>query len=95
MAQEDVRIVGVPFKADHSLKPNPSAPELQKYGRDLLQITEADAGALQGGMRAWADWQLASGYVQSDRTKGLELLEQGLTALRSVDERPPAHSRAP
>jgi tetratricopeptide (TPR) repeat protein len=67
-------------------KPKALTPEQQKRGMDLLQIAEADAGGLEGGMRAWALWQIARGYERTDKKKALELLENALTATRSMED---------
>lgn len=87
VAQEGMRVVRPPVAAKpEALNATPGSAQLQKYGHDLLQITEADAGALEGGMRAWAQWQIARGYQRSDKAKALELLEDALTALRGMDD---------
>jgi hypothetical protein len=86
-AQEGIRIVRPPVAPKpEAFKPTATDLELKKYGRDLLEITEADAGALQGGMRAWALWQIARGYQPTDKQKALELLENALPALREVED---------
>ncbi|MFB3813776.1 MAG: hypothetical protein ACE14L_06655 [Terriglobales bacterium] len=61
-------------------------PKYQKYGMEMLKIAEADAGALEGGMRAYAYWQLARAYERSDKKKALELLESALLAMRAYDD---------
>jgi hypothetical protein len=93
-AQEGMRVVRPPQSTGlRTIKTAPTTIELRGYGRDLLQITEADASALDGGMRAWGQWQVARGCQQSDKKKALELLESALVALRSVsDDR--LHTRA-
>lgn len=82
LAQTGVHVVGPTVKAE-SGRPN---PERQKYGAQLLQIAEADAGGLQGGMRAWALWQVARGYERTDKAKAIELLGDALTATRGMDQ---------
>ncbi len=67
-------------------QPDKVTPEQQKYGKQLLEIAEGDAAGLEGGMRAFACWQLARGYERTDKKKALELLENGLTALRGWDD---------
>lgn len=66
-------------------RPKPS-PEMQKRGYDLLQIAEAGASGLDGGMRAFAQLQVARAYELSDKKKALELLQNALLASRGVDD---------
>ncbi len=66
-------------------KPKPSAQQMER-GRKLLETAEAEAGGLQGGMRAYACLQLARAYVSSDKAKALELLESGMNAASAIDD---------
>jgi hypothetical protein len=66
-------------------KPEKSVPEDEKRGMQMLQMAEADAGGLEGGMRAWALWQVARGYERSDPKKALELLESALRASNTIE----------
>lgn len=63
-----------------------ATPEQQKYGAQLLSIAEADAAGLEGGMRAYALLNVARGYERADKSKALKLLEDALTATRTMDE---------
>jgi tetratricopeptide (TPR) repeat protein len=61
-------------------------PEQQKYAKQVLETAEADAGGLQGGMRGFVLLQIARSYAKSDKAKAVELLEQALTATRTMDD---------
>jgi hypothetical protein len=66
-------------------KSGSNASEEEDRGMQMMQMAEADAGVLEGGMRAWALWQVARGYEQHDPKKSLELLESAITASRTID----------
>jgi hypothetical protein len=63
-----------------------AAADKRSYGMQFLKISEAEAGGLAGGMRAWALLQVARGYVRFDKTKAIELLEEALAATRNLVE---------
>jgi tetratricopeptide (TPR) repeat protein len=80
---QDVQ-VGVPRQGGSAAdKPT---PENQKRGMQLLTAAEADAGGLQGGMRAYALLQIARAYERTNKVKALELLEGAFTATREMDD---------
>ncbi len=58
----------------------------EERGRRMLELAEAQAAGLQGGMRAYAFWQLARTYQRSDKAKALELLEGAMTATRDMED---------
>ncbi len=58
---------------------------VQQRGLQMLQVAEADAGALQGGTAAFALLQVARAYGKSDKPHAIELLHRALAATRSVD----------
>ncbi|HYG99883.1 MAG TPA: hypothetical protein VD837_12185 [Terriglobales bacterium] len=66
--------------------PDKPTPEQQKRGMQMLSVAEADAGGLQGGMRAYALMQIARAYARTDKAKALELLEGAFTATREMDD---------
>jgi hypothetical protein len=57
----------------------------QTRGLKLLRVAEADAGGLEGGMRAWALLQVARGYQRTDKAKAMKLIESALVITRSLD----------
>ncbi|MGA3212777.1 MAG: hypothetical protein ABSD20_15835 [Terriglobales bacterium] len=57
----------------------------EERGLQMLQMAEAEAGGLEGGMRAWALWQVGRGYEKSDKKKSLELLESALRASNTIE----------
>ncbi|HYH00005.1 MAG TPA: hypothetical protein VD837_12795 [Terriglobales bacterium] len=87
VSQEGLRVVRPPSTAKPtSQKPTHNEVDLRKYGLDLLERAEADAGALDGGMRAWGLWQIARGYQQLNRSKALGLLDNALASVRELEE---------
>ncbi len=62
--------------------PKTEVPDLEKYGMQLLEIAEADAGTIEGGTRAYVLMQIARGYEKSNKTKSIELLENALLSTR-------------
>src|SRR5512133_2476313 len=71
-----------------------AVPERQQYGLKLLEIAEADAGGLEGSMRAFALLQVGRGYQRSDRAKTIALLENALTATRELPDDETGRSQA-
>jgi hypothetical protein len=59
---------------------------LEKYGIQLLEIAEADAGAIEGGTRAYVLMQVARGYEKTNKVKSIELLENALVSTRFMEE---------
>lgn len=80
--------------ADKPAAKTPLVPERQQYGLKLLEIAEADAGALEGAMRAYAMLQVARGYQRTDRAKEIALLENALTATRELPDDETGRSQA-
>jgi hypothetical protein len=58
----------------------------QELGAKLLEIAQAEAGSLQGGMRAYAFAQLARAYEKTDKTKTLQLLDDAFTATSDMGD---------
>lgn len=77
--------------AKKQIKPVTPAPDVAKKdkadtrGMQMLRAAEADAGALEGGMAAFALLQVARGYSQSDKPKMIGLLERSLAATRPIE----------
>jgi hypothetical protein len=63
-----------------------SAKDRQLYGRNILDLAEADSKGLQGGMRAYALLKVAQCYASNDKKKTLELLDNAFTATQEMDE---------
>ena len=86
--QQQQQSIGIAIRdgaaPDASTK-KPSKEQLER-GMDMLKTAEGQAAGLQGGMRAYTYLQLARAYATSDKAKALELLEDALTATRSMDD---------
>lgn len=80
---ENVQIGTPPQARSAPAKPT---PEQQKRGMQMLSVAEAEAGGLQGGMRAYALLQIARAYERTDKAKALDLLEGAFTATREIDD---------
>ncbi len=64
---------------------DPAKAQEQERGLKLLEIVEAQASGLQGGMRAYTMLQLARSYAIRDKAKVLQLLEDAMTATREME----------
>lgn len=53
---------------------------------DLLTRAEAEAGALDGKMRAWVLWQIGMAYQSINKTKALDVFQTALTAVRAANQ---------
>jgi tetratricopeptide (TPR) repeat protein len=71
--------------AKQETAPKP-ATDNEAYGKKLLEIAEADAGAIQGGTRAYVLLQIARGYQKENKAKAIELLDNALVSTREMDE---------
>lgn len=60
--------------------------EQEAYGHKLLELAEGESGALQGGMRAFANLRLARAYQSSDKKKAIALLESAFTSTQEIDD---------
>ncbi len=60
--------------------------EQQERARKLLQTAEAQAGGLQGGMRAYSFLQLSRACEKGDKAKAVELLDDAMTATRDMED---------
>ena len=74
----------VPSKADD---------ERIKHGKALLSQAEAEAGGLEGEMRAYALLQAARAYSSFDPSRASELLEQAYTASQVNHEETPSKTQ--
>jgi tetratricopeptide (TPR) repeat protein len=75
-------------EAEKIVKPEGAVAPAQnrKYGQQLLEIAEAEAGGLEGGMRVYALLQLSRLYQANNKLKALELLENAMTAAAGVPD---------
>ena len=69
-----------PAKPVKKSTPAKSDDERTKRGKALLSVAEAEAGSLDGEMRAYAFLQAARAYATFDKAKARELLDQAYTA---------------
>ena len=75
-------------------RPKPTT-EQQVYGQKLLEIAEAESGALQGGMRSFANLRLARAFRSTDPKKAIRLLRDGFAATHEVgDDKSPLFTRS-
>jgi hypothetical protein len=72
-------------QGDEPAKPKPTPEQLQR-GRQMLEMAEASANGMEGGMRAYALLQVAAGYASTDKKKALELLDNALAATKGMDD---------
>ncbi len=64
---------------------DPAKAQQQERGLQLLEIAEAQASGLQGGVRAYAMLQLARSHESRDKAKALQLLEDAMTATSEME----------
>jgi len=67
--------------------------ERLKSGKAMLSIAEAEAGGLQGEMRAYALLQAARAYASFDLTKAKEVLDQAYAASQANHDDTPSKTR--
>ena len=86
--QQQQQSIGIAVRdgaAPDAATKKPSKEQLER-GMDMLKTAEGQAAGLEGGMRAYTYLQLARAYEPSDKAKALQLLEDALTATRSMDD---------
>jgi hypothetical protein len=70
--------------APEQTKP-PTKEQLQR-GRQMLELAEASANGMDGGMRAYGLMQVANAYAPTDKKKALQLLDNALAATHALDD---------
>ena len=73
------------LSADDKKRLKPT-PEQMERGHQMLEAAEAQAAGLQGGMRAYAQFQVARAFESTDRKKALELLSSAFAATHAIDD---------
>ena len=76
---------GMPGPA-RAAAPRLMTPEQMKRGRAWMELAEAQAKGLEGGIRAYALLQVAKALGPAQKAHALELLEDALTASRAMEE---------
>ncbi len=66
--------------------PKQMTPEQMKRGRAWMELAEAQAKGLEGGMRAYALLQVAKSLAPAQKPHTLELLEDALGASKSIED---------
>jgi hypothetical protein len=83
--QMEVNVGGPPPAARREAEPRKMTPEQMKRGRQWMELAEAQAKGLDGGMRAYALLQVAKSLPPAEKAHALELLEDALAATRAVE----------
>lgn len=87
LAQKDINLSTSQESPAHAPEtPDPSTREQRAYARKLLEIAEGEAAGFRGGMRAFADLQLARAYIGRSRKKALHFLTSAFVATREMDD---------
>ncbi len=60
--------------------------EQQERALKMLETAEAQASGLEGGMRAYAQLQLARAYQPTDQAKAADLLQSAMAAAQEMDK---------
>lgn len=76
---------GVPGPA-RAAAPRQMSPEQMKRGREWMELGEAQAKGLEGGMRAYALLQVAKALGPAQKAHALELLEDALAASQAIED---------
>lgn len=76
---------GPPPASPRQAEPRKMTREQMKRGRQWMEMAEAQAKGLDGGMRAYAELQIAKSYPPAEKAHALELLEDALTATRAIE----------
>ena len=84
--QMEMSVGGPPPASPRQAEPRKMTPEQLKRGRQWMELAEAQAKGLDGGMRAYAELQIAKSLPASEKAHALELLEDALTATRAMEE---------
>ena len=84
--QMQVEVGRAPGPAREVEPTHKATPEQLERGRQMLQVAEAQAAGLEGGMRSYALLQVARAYQPTDKKKALALLEDALAATRAMDD---------
>lgn len=77
--------VGTPGPA-RAAAPKQMTPEQMKRGRAWLELAEAQAKGLEGGMRAYALLQVAKALEPAQKKHAVELLEDALAASKAIED---------
>ena len=77
---------GMPGPARAAAAPKQMTPEQMKRGRAWMELAEAQARGLEGGMRAYALLQVAKSLEAAQRKHAVELLEDALAASKAMDD---------
>jgi hypothetical protein len=94
-AQVQQQVQSVNRVAPSSPAHSKATTEQQVYGQKLLELAEAESGALHGGMRAFANLRLARAFKSTDPKKAIRLLRDGFAATHEVeDDKAPLFTRS-
>jgi hypothetical protein len=77
---------GMPGPARPAAPPKHMTPEQMKRGRAWMELAEAQAKGLEGGMRAYALLQVAKSLEPARKKHALELLEDALAASKAIED---------
>lgn len=77
---------GMPGPARPAAPAKQMTPEQMKRGRAWMELAEAEAKGLEGGMRAYALLQVAKAAGPAQKAHALDLLEDALAASKAIED---------